>query len=136
MADFFQIPDDSWLLTVDPDDFKPPRLQNAVNKAEAEILSYYTNAEGIVELTGYNADKPENSKSYFKNDLKRTIAEVVSHRLSVADEMIPGLTDLSHGDRSWSWDQQTLDPQWPDDWYSMLVKYHDAYTKDTILWAT
>lgn len=134
MADYFSIPDDSDLLhpSVRNDD----NLQNVVNKVEYDILSEYRNANGKVELQGFDPDPSQTSPQLAKA-LKHTIAEVVSHRLRV-DDIQPGLTGLSRGDRSWSWgDPEKMNRKWPDDWNSLLVTFEmESQAKgDEILWA-
>lgn len=130
MADFLKIPADEHLLH--PSVRGDANLLNVIDNVEYDVLSEYR-TDGAIALQGYDMADPTKSEAALKRALKHTIAEVVSHRIRIDNDGTYGLTDLTHGDRSWGF-KEDVNRKWPDGWNSRLVSFRIENTP--ILWAT
>ena len=99
-------------------------LKPVADKAEYDVFEWFTEAVGYltfeVRLWGYDAD-PNSANASLKEDARRTIAEVVSHRLRFYDvaegvfkEKLEGYEYEAEG---------SVDRKWPDGWNRRLIKY-------------
>lgn len=100
-------------------------LATVASNAENDVLRRYTlgfNAtDREVYLEGYNADA-DLADTALKDALRRTIGEVVSHRLRFYDDR-RGVASESRGARSVSYAPSGVDPDWPDGWDNRLADF-------------
>lgn len=95
-----------------------PRLETVASGVESDILLRYR-YDGAVQLEGYDSD-PAAADAMVRDALKRTIADVASHRLRHEGDT-PGLSTVD-GSRSRFMDTN-FDPKWPKKWDSRLSKF-------------
>lgn len=137
MATYFSPSADYALL--DPSLRQDSSLESVSGQVEHEVIARYREFVGndwqtlpenvvvdadryAVMLRGYQPDS-DDAEAKVKDALRRTIARVVSHRLSsMRTGAEAGVTAWSEGARSRSYGH-AIDPDWPRNWQSLLVPF-------------
>lgn len=137
MATYFNSISDYTLLT--PGLRHDSTLATVSEQVEHEVIARYREFVGndwqtlpdnvvvdadryAVMLRGYQPDS-DDAEAKVKDALRRTIARVVSHRLSALQTGAEaGVTAWSEGARSRSYGR-AIDPDWPRNWQSLLVPF-------------
>lgn len=84
----------------------------------------YTTTDGkyIIWLDGYKVDADE-ADTRLKDAMRRTIADVISHRLKHYDDE-PGIKSWTQGRRSVVYAGDGIDAHWPKSWNKRLIEFN------------
>lgn len=135
MATYFNASDEADKLLISEEVRAHSDLYSVAAQVEMEVIEYFTSyctvsapvtgaevVEKTVELRGYNADSAL-AEAGLKDALRRTIADVVSHRLQYYDTD-ETLTSVRRGSRAWTRENGAVNKDWPKNrWDWRLIPY-------------